>query len=163
RTVGGGTGGCAPPSPRRSDHGRPGDLQRPNDRSALASADGRPEKDGEVKRGKKRENGTPRQEHGGERDRTRNIVSGETTRAAEGGPMGLGRHGAHDPRSRGFPAARARVVKSVRWKRHEKPFDQGQIGSCTGNAIAGACSTDPFGKKLRESDAVKAYALATTL
>lgn len=83
--------------------------------------------------------------------------------ASESRPMRLGRHVAHDPRSRGFPAARARVVKSVMHKRNERPFDQGALGSCTGNAIAGACSTAPFGRKLREADAVKAYALATTL
>jgi hypothetical protein len=48
-------------------------------------------------------------------------------------------------------------------KRHEPAFDQGELGSCTGNAIAGACSTAPFGKKLREADAIKAYALATAI
>ena len=43
----------------------------------------------------------------------------------------------HDARSRNFPAAVA-PISDVKHVRHGKPFDQGDLGSCTGNAMAGA-------------------------
>ncbi len=42
-------------------------------------------------------------------------------------------------------------------------LDQGALGSCTGNAVAHALSTDPFRLSLVESDAVAIYSLATQL
>jgi hypothetical protein len=78
----------------------------------------------------------------------------------------LGRHIEHDERSRAFPAARAPKVVSVAHTRHCPPFDQGQTGSCTGNAEAGVLMTDPLfvtGRSLSESDAVVLYEKATHL
>ncbi len=57
-------------------------------------------------------------------------------------------------------------LKSVRWERHCPPFQQGQLGSCTANAITGACMTGPLfvpGRILTEEDAVKLYSVATRL
>ena len=78
----------------------------------------------------------------------------------------LGRHIEHDERSRAYPAARAPKVVSVAHARHCAPFDQGQTGSCTGNAEAGLLMTDPLfvtGRCLSESDAVALYEQATHL
>lgn len=81
----------------------------------------------------------------------------------------LGRHVEHDERSRAYPATdTAPPATAVLWVRHGKPFNQGQLGSCTGNATAGLLNTDPFraarkGRLLTEKDAVTIYELATTL
>ena len=40
-------------------------------------------------------------------------------------------------------------------------FNQGDLGSCTGNAAAGCISTAPFKRKCKESDAVAIYKAAT--
>src|SRR5882672_8003142 len=77
----------------------------------------------------------------------------------------LGRHVEHDPRSRAFSAGTA-AIKSVRHKRHGKAFDQGELGSCTGNAMAGVLMTEPLwirGRNLAEADAVALYKTATRL
>ena len=77
----------------------------------------------------------------------------------------LGRHVEHDPRSWSFSAGTS-AVKTVTHQRHGKAFDQGDLGSCTGNAMAGLLMTDPFwvqGRTLTEADAVKLYKVATTL
>lgn len=57
----------------------------------------------------------------------------------------LGRHVEHDSRSRAYrvPAATASPV-SKRWTRRVPIFDQGNTGSCTGNAAVGVLATDPF-------------------
>ena len=52
----------------------------------------------------------------------------------------LGRHVEHDPRSRAFSAGTA-AFKTIRHLRHGKAFDQGDLGSCTGNAMAGVLIT----------------------
>lgn len=77
----------------------------------------------------------------------------------------LGRHVEHDPRSRAYSAGTA-AVKTVRYKRHGKAFDQGDLGSCTGNAMAGLLMTEPLwrsGRTLTEADAVALYKVATKL
>ena len=77
----------------------------------------------------------------------------------------LGRQVEHDPRSRAFSAGTA-AIKTVTHKRHGKPFNQGSLGSCTGNAMAGLLMTEPFwvrGRDLTETDAVALYKAATTL
>jgi hypothetical protein len=83
---------------------------------------------------------------------------------------GLGRHVEHDERSRGFDiqtflAQRSVTIRSVEWTRRSPIFDQGQLGSCTGNAIVGAMATDSLQRKgssnLTESDALDAYHWAT--
>ena len=78
----------------------------------------------------------------------------------------LGRHIEHDTRSLAFPAARAVELVSVAHERHCPPFDQGDTGSCTGNAEAGLLMTDPLfvdGRVLTEADAVVLYERATHL
>ena len=75
----------------------------------------------------------------------------------------LGRHVAHDVRSLAFPAEAAPALKSVMHKRRAPIFDQGDLGSCTGNACAGMLSTEPFALNLTEADAVALYARATQL
>jgi hypothetical protein len=80
--------------------------------------------------------------------------------------MRLGREVRHDPRSRDYPAPEAPVLTSVLHHRHCAPFDQGQLGSCTGNAAVGLLMTSPFfqqGRRLDEDDAVALYAKATHL
>ena len=78
----------------------------------------------------------------------------------------LGRIVQHDPRSLNFAAPAAPTLKSVTHRRLCPPFDQGQLGSCTGNAMAGLLMTTPThprGVKLTEVDAVKLYSYATTV
>jgi hypothetical protein len=77
----------------------------------------------------------------------------------------LGRHVEHDPRSRAFSAGTA-AIKSIRHKRHGSAYNQGNLGSCTGNAMAGALMTEPLwkrGRRLIEKDAVALYKAATHL
>jgi hypothetical protein len=74
----------------------------------------------------------------------------------------LGRHIAHDVRSKNFPAETA-TVHSLEWPRHVPIFDQGNLGSCTGNAAAGCMSTGPFTHRLTEANAVSIYSQATHL
>lgn len=58
-------------------------------------------------------------------------------------PHPLGRHVHHDPRSRTFPFRPPVTVelRSVLWDRRVPIFDQGTLGSCTGNAAAGWIAT----------------------
>lgn len=57
----------------------------------------------------------------------------------------LGRHVDHDPRSRWFLYPTAGVqLRSVEHTRFIPILDQGQVGSCTGNAGVGALGTDPL-------------------
>lgn len=85
----------------------------------------------------------------------------------------LGRHVEHDERSRAYDIA-ALVGKGVslptghvRHRRHVPPFNQGELGSCTGNALAGALMTEKLYDKhrpaLAEPDAVAIYEAATKL
>ena len=80
----------------------------------------------------------------------------------------LGRLVDHDPRSRSFTAAQAPVQRSVLWGHHAPVLDQGDLGSCTGNATAQLINTDYFAHcrpngYLGEVDAVRIYALAPRL
>ena len=78
----------------------------------------------------------------------------------------LGRHVEHDPQSRAFMAGTAQILPEVRHLRHCPPFDQGDLGSCTGNAMAGVLMTEPYwqaGRTLVEADAVQLYEDATLL
>jgi Papain family cysteine protease len=81
--------------------------------------------------------------------------------------MPLGRHVNHDDRSRAY-AVKAGVVRSAVHKRRVPIFDQGNLGSCTGNALVGSLGTDPITSKLadasiNESLAVTIYSEATHL
>ncbi len=83
-------------------------------------------------------------------------------------PYPLGRHVEHDPRSRGFaylPPAKLTLTRSLTWPRRAPILDQGQLGSCTGNAMAGWLGTDPHGtsKGIDEPLAVSLYSDATRL
>jgi hypothetical protein len=73
----------------------------------------------------------------------------------------LGRHVEHDPRSKSFPAPRATTLKTVRHQRNVPIFDQGQLGSCTGNAAVGMWSTQKFQGQGDEAMAVSVYSEAT--
>lgn len=80
----------------------------------------------------------------------------------------LGRHVEHDPRSRDYayqPATTTLVA--VVHHRYGSIFDQGEIGSCTGNAAAGAKNTAPIyhtdEHTLTEKGALELYELATIL
>lgn len=83
----------------------------------------------------------------------------------------LGRIVEHDERSRqyAFRAAAPQPIVSVRHNRNIPVLDQGQLGSCTGNAATGALGSDPFFQTLApattldEDFAVKLYEQATTL
>lgn len=81
----------------------------------------------------------------------------------------LGRHREHDPRSRSYRVAvdHAAPLRTVHHRRYGHPFDQGNLGSCTGNAVAGALNTKPLhvvgSHLLGEEDAVAIYELATQL
>jgi hypothetical protein len=78
----------------------------------------------------------------------------------------LGRHVEHDEASRAFPAARAPELVTRLHVRHGGVYDQGDLGSCTGNAMAGLLMTEPFwrkGRKLAEPDAIHLYEWATRL
>ena len=56
------------------------------------------------------------------------------------------------------------AANSAFWAPNIKtPLDQGNLGSCTGNAVAQNLSTFPFPFQLTEGDAVKIYSLATQL
>lgn len=84
--------------------------------------------------------------------------------AAKNAPRPLGRHVEHDPASRNFAAARATKRKTVLHKRTRAAFDQGDLGSCTGNAMCGVLVTQPWKhSRLSEKTAVELYELATTL
>lgn len=79
----------------------------------------------------------------------------------------LGRHREHDERSRAYAVAEdVAAIRSVSWTRRAPIFDQGNLGSCTGNAMAGAISTDSVhgrGDLLTEQDAIDLYEQATHL
>lgn len=84
----------------------------------------------------------------------------------------LGRHVEHDPQSRAFALAKKTDLSAlldVNHKRYGRIFDQGDIGSCTGEATAGALNTDPIhvkGQHKRlfvQRHAVEIYSRATEL
>ena len=82
----------------------------------------------------------------------------------------LGRNVNHDPRSRAFAFDGSTItLTSTRWKREVPCFDQGHLGSCTGNSGVGLLGTDPYfstlpnGTKLDESVAVSVYSDATKI
>lgn len=81
---------------------------------------------------------------------------------------GLGRKLHHDPRSLAYKFEAVGDVKTVEWKRIAPIFDQGSLGSCTGNATAGVLGTEPFYNTLEgvvfdEALAVELYSAATVI
>ena len=81
----------------------------------------------------------------------------------------LGRHIRHDPRSLRYLVEPKGTVVSARWERRTPVLDQGNLGSCTGNAACGVLGTDPFygtlrdGQPLDEGEAVALYSEATAV
>ncbi len=84
----------------------------------------------------------------------------------------LGRSVNHDPRSLSYRVTPqpARALASVRHDRQVPVFDQGQIGSCTGQASVGAVGTLPLfpalpagHAALDETEALMIYSAATSL
>ncbi|MEU1443265.1 hypothetical protein [Streptomyces mirabilis] len=90
----------------------------------------------------------------------------------------LGRHAEHDPRSLAYAhgVLPKTAIKSVDWTRRAPIFDQGNVGSCTGNAAAGLLGTDSAARTgltsttigssvmpVDEDLAVHVYELATQL
>ncbi len=78
----------------------------------------------------------------------------------------LGRHIVHDPRSKEYVASQAPAIVSVQHAATGLPLDQGQIGSCTANALCGALDSAPNfngGTPLNEDNAVSVYELETKL
>jgi Papain family cysteine protease len=85
----------------------------------------------------------------------------------------LGRHVHHDSRSLNYLVEPDGTVVSARWERAIPVLDQGQVGSCTGNAATGALGTDPDyasldallakGLKLNEAEALTLYSAAETI
>lgn len=77
------------------------------------------------------------------------------------GPHLLGRHVLHDPRSLDFPFVYgAAPSKSVFWHHYGPPLDQGDVGSCTAEALMQFLNTAPVhqrGEKLQKQAA--AYSL----
>lgn len=55
----------------------------------------------------------------------------------------LGRHIDHDPRSRVFAVSTLTPLVNVRHQSIGLPLDQGEVGSCTANALVGDLNTKP--------------------
>jgi hypothetical protein len=73
-------------------------------------------------------------------------------------PHRLGRHVEHDPRSLAYAhgVLPNSAIKPVQWTRRIAILDQGQVGSCTGNALTGVLGTDSAGRTATTSVTVKA-------
>lgn len=76
----------------------------------------------------------------------------------------LGRHIEHDPRSLAYPhgVLPKSQIKSVSWTRRIPILDQGQLGSCTGNAGTGALGTDSAGRTATPSVTISADGAAAS-
>lgn len=73
----------------------------------------------------------------------------------------LGRHVVHDDQSWQYRVQMTRpVLHTVTHERRNPIFDQGQVGSCTANALLGLLVTEPFyieGRDFTEEDALNVY------
>lgn len=87
--------------------------------------------------------------------------------------MFLGRNVQHDPVSRNFAAVATRAPRTILWPHNAPVLDQGEVGSCTGNAMAQLVNTALWttarekvkghGKFMTEADALTLYKAATRL
>jgi hypothetical protein len=81
--------------------------------------------------------------------------------------LGLGRLLNHDPRSRNFPAPATAPIVSRVWTRYGASLNQGNLGSCTGNALAHWHNSRPAHVARvpldSEEDAVRYYSRATQI
>lgn len=78
----------------------------------------------------------------------------------------LGRHVLFDERSWNYPVrlARGATIQTRIWNRSLRAFNQGELGSCTGNGAIGVVCTEPYRQKgvtYNEALARKVYARAT--
>lgn len=78
----------------------------------------------------------------------------------------LGRHLHFDERSRNFrvPLPRGAAIQTRTWVRTVKAFDQGDLGSCTGNGAVGVVCTEPYrqpGVRYSEALARRVYSQDT--
>lgn len=78
----------------------------------------------------------------------------------------LGRHLHFDERSKNFPVplAAGAAIQTRTWDRTLKAFNQGELGSCTGNGAVGVICTEPYrqkGVRYTEALARKIYSQAT--
>lgn len=86
----------------------------------------------------------------------------------------LGRHLEHDPASKLYPVDMSdhldtATFHSAVWTPQFDVFDQGELGSCTGNAMGGLLMTEPFyentrkvvGRDIGEAECIELYKLAT--
>jgi hypothetical protein len=76
----------------------------------------------------------------------------------------LGRHIEHDPRSLAYAhgVLPKSAIKSVSWTRRIPILDQGELGSCTGNAGTGALGTDSAGRTATTSVTISAAGAAAS-
>jgi hypothetical protein len=67
----------------------------------------------------------------------------------------LGRHAEHDPRSRAYDIEPADHTpgppRAVLWRRLSPILDQGDLGSCTGNAMAGWLGSEPYSETVTDA------------
>lgn len=77
--------------------------------------------------------------------------------------VALARHVAHDDLSWNYPVDASNPIVTKRWTRNIGILNQKALGSCTGNASVGTVSTQPFGRRCTEADAVSVYSQATHL
>lgn len=89
---------------------------------------------------------------------------------SEQGGGRLGRHVKHDPRSLAYQFDSSGItIKSVKHTRYIPVLDQGDLGSCTGNAATGNLGTGDFYATVKdkvtldENEAVTLYSAATAL
>lgn len=95
----------------------------------------------------------------------------QALRESADNPYRLGRHVRHDPRSLRFTVQPTGVAQTKVWERRIPVLDQGDLGSCTGNATVGVLGTSPFYEQLTpvqrqalgEDEAVRLYSYATQL
>lgn len=84
-----------------------------------------------------------------------------TVKIYEAADPRLGRHVVHDDKSWGYRVQMSRpVLHSVDHERHNPIWDQGNVGSCTANALLGVLVTGPFyvkGRDFTEADAQAVY------
>jgi hypothetical protein len=75
-----------------------------------------------------------------------------------------GRHVEHDPRSLDFahPVLPWSAIQSVNWTRRIAVLDQGQLGSCTGNAATGILGTDSAGRTATATVTISAAGAAAS-
>ena len=79
-------------------------------------------------------------------------------RRPDGTLFALGRHVNHDPRSRRFAfRAQQATLAPVFHERHVPIFDQGSLGSCTGNAALGILATGPYWDAEPQSCVVRSH------